>query len=42
MWIVQLYIYMKNWCIDNVYSDANANIPHINIKMLTMSGFIGD
>ena len=29
---------MKIWCSDNVYSDANANIPHINIKMLTMSG----
>ena len=29
---------MQIWCNDNVYSDANANIPHINIKMLTMSG----
>ena len=29
---------MKIWCNHNVYSDANANIPHINIKILTMSG----
>ena len=31
-------MYMKIWCNDNLYSDANANIPHINIKMLMMSG----
>ena len=39
MWIVQLYIYIyiTIWC-NEVYSDANAFIPDINIKMLTMSG----
>ena len=32
------YICMKIWSNDNVYKRCtNANIPHINIKMLTMS-----
>ena len=34
MWI---YIYIYNGAMTTCTSDANANIPHINIKMLTMS-----
>ena len=40
MWIVKVYIYIYIWklgAMTTCTSDANANIPHINIKMLTMS-----
>ena len=38
MRIVKLYIYIWNFgAMTTCTSDANANIPHINIKMLTMS-----